>query len=203
MVPLDYAHPEGEQITLQIIRARHKEQSDRIGSVIFNPGGPGDPGVEYTPFLLSWLPEVGADAVRSGQLGPARHRRFCTHQLSNRHLGDPDPKTPNVLTEAGFARAARIERQQSQACIQLLGSRAPHFSTQAAARDIDRLRAAVGDRSPDLSRAVVRGEARRRVRPSVPELGARCRARRTVRAQRNLVRQQGAADQGLRGRAST
>ena len=57
MVPLDYAHPEGEQITLQVIRARHQEQSDRIGSLIFNPGGPGDPGVEYTPFLLSWLPE--------------------------------------------------------------------------------------------------------------------------------------------------
>ena len=56
-VPLDYAHPEGEQITLQIIRARHSEQSDRIGSLIFHPGGPGEPGLEYTPFLLSWLPE--------------------------------------------------------------------------------------------------------------------------------------------------
>jgi hypothetical protein len=47
-VPLDYSHPEAEQITLQIIRARHKEQSNRIGSLIFHPGGPGDPGLEYT-----------------------------------------------------------------------------------------------------------------------------------------------------------
>ena len=34
VVPLDYAHSEGEQVTLQVIRARHQEQSDRIGSLI-------------------------------------------------------------------------------------------------------------------------------------------------------------------------
>ena len=143
-VPLDYAHPDGEQITLQIIRARHKEQSDRIGSVIFHPGGPGDPGLEYTPFLLSWLPEsvlkrfdlVSLDPRGTGGSAPIN----CPTVPD-----DPDTTTPNVLTEAGFARAATVERQQSQACIQALSSRAPHFTTQTAARDIDRLRAAVGD----------------------------------------------------------
>ena len=144
VVPLDYAQPEGEQITLQVIRARHQEQSDRIGSVIFNPGGPGDPGVEYTPFLLSWLPEalltrfdlVTLDPRGTGGSAPIN----CPTPP-----GGPTSKMSNVQTEAGYARAARIERQQSQACFQLLGSRAQHFSTQAAARDIDRLRAAVGD----------------------------------------------------------
>jgi pimeloyl-ACP methyl ester carboxylesterase len=143
-VPLDYAHPQGEQITLQIIRAHHKEQSDRIGSVIFHPGGPGDPGLEYLPFLLSWVPEsvlkrfdlVSLDPRGTGGSAPIN----CPTVPD-----DPATATPNVLTETGFARAATVERQQSRACIQALSSRAPHFTTQTAARDIDRLRAAVGD----------------------------------------------------------
>lgn len=145
-VPLDYAHPEGEQITLQIIRARHKEQSDRIGSLIFNPGGPGEAGLEYTPFLLSWLPEsvlmrfdlVSLDPRGTGGSGPIN----CPAVPD-----DPERRTPNILTETGFADAARRERQKSQSCLQSLGSRAPHFTTEAAARDIDRLRAAVGDQA--------------------------------------------------------
>ncbi len=143
-VPLDYAHPDGEQIILQIIRVRHQEQSDRIGSVIFHPGGPGDPGLEYTPFLLSWLPEsvlkrfdlVSLDPRGTGGSAPIN----CPAVPD-----DPDTTTPNVLTKAGFERAVTVERQQSHACIQALASRAPLFTTQTAARDIERLRAAVGD----------------------------------------------------------
>jgi len=145
-VPLDYAHPEGEQINLQIIRARHQEQSDRIGSLIFNPGGPGDPGVEYTPYLLSWLPEslllrfdvVTLDPRGTGGSAPIN----CPAPA-----GGPQSRSSNVLTEAGYVRAERAERQQSELCLRLLGARAPHFSTQTAARDIDRLRAAVGDQT--------------------------------------------------------
>jgi len=143
VVPLDYAHPEGEQITLQVIRARHQQQPARIGSLIFNPGGPGDPGVEYAPYLLSWLPE-------------SLLKRFDVVTLDPRGTGGsapincpapPEAKTPNVLTEAGFARAVQLDRQRSQRCLEVLSSRAPHFNTQAAARDIDRLRAAVGDQT--------------------------------------------------------
>ena len=143
VVPLDYAHPEGEQITLQIIRARHREQSDRIGSLIYNAGGPGLPGVEYAPYLLSWLPEsllTRFDVVRFDPRGTGGSAPInCP--------APPESKTPNVLTEAGFADAVQLERQRSRRCLQVLSSRAPHFSTQATARDIDRLRAAVGDQS--------------------------------------------------------
>ena len=143
VVPLDYADLDGEQITLQVIRARHQEQSDRIGSLIFNPGGPGDPGVEYAPYLLSWLPK-------------SLLTRFDVVTLDPRGTGGSAPincpapaeaKTPNVLTEAGFARAVQLDRERGERCLRVLSSRAPHFNTQAAARDIDRLRAAVGDQT--------------------------------------------------------
>ena len=96
------------------------------------------------PFLLSWVPESAL-------------KRFDLVSLDPRGTGgsapincpavpdDPDTATPNVLTEGGFAQAAAVERQQTRACIRALASHAPHFTTQTAARDVDRLRAAVGD----------------------------------------------------------
>ena len=145
-VPLDYGRPFGEQITLQVLRARHRDQTGRIGSVVFHPGGPGQAGVDYAPFLLSWLPE--------GLL-----HRFDLVTLEPRGTGgsapincpttpdDPELSPPDVLTAAGFARAARTEQLHSQACLDTLRDLAPYFSTQAAAQDVDRLREAVGDRT--------------------------------------------------------
>ena len=144
-VPLDYAHPQRESISLQVIRVRHEAQSDRVGSLIFHPGGPGDSGLQYAPYLLSWLPE-------------SLLRRFDLVTLDPRGTGASAPincpglpedlahATPNVLTQAGFTQAASLERRKSQSCLGTLGSRAPHFTTEAAARDVDRLRAAVGDK---------------------------------------------------------
>ena len=145
-VPLDYAHPEGEQIALQIIRGRHKEQSERIGSLIFNPGGPGFPGLPHMPLLLSWLPEsllTRFDLVSLDPRGTGGSAPINCPTVPD----DPETTTPNVLTETGFAHELQFERLQSRLCLQVLSSRAPHFNTQAAARDIDRLRAAVGDQT--------------------------------------------------------
>ncbi len=197
-VPLDYARPAGEQITLRIIRARHQQQSDRIGSVIFHPGGPGEPGLEYTPFLLSWLPA-------------AVLRRFDLVSLDPRGTGGsapincpavpdaPGTTSPNVLTDAGFARAAALERQQSRACLQVLSSRASSFSTETAARDVDRLRAAIGDRALSFIGGSYGAKLGAEYARQFPSLGARRGPGRTVGAQHDLVREQRPADQGLRG----
>ena len=44
-VPLDYADPDGEQIAIGINRLPARDPAQRIGSLIFNPGGPGGAGV--------------------------------------------------------------------------------------------------------------------------------------------------------------
>src|SRR5262249_1607103 len=46
-VPLDYANPNGEQIKLALNRLPAESPSDRIGSLLVNPGGPGASGVEF------------------------------------------------------------------------------------------------------------------------------------------------------------
>lgn len=57
-VPLDWNDPTGEQIELAVIRYPATKPVQRIGSMFFNPGGPGDTGVGLVrasgPDLSAW-----------------------------------------------------------------------------------------------------------------------------------------------------
>ena len=45
-VPLDYGVPDGRQIEIALLRVKAREPSQRIGSLLVNPGGPGASGNE-------------------------------------------------------------------------------------------------------------------------------------------------------------
>src|SRR4051794_34884875 len=53
-VPVDYAKPEGDVAQLAMIR--FKATGDKIGSLVINPGGPGESGVESAANLISMMP---------------------------------------------------------------------------------------------------------------------------------------------------
>src|SRR5262245_1744391 len=55
-VPLDYAHPTGATIQLAVIEHPATDPAHRIGSLFFNPGGPGGSGVTLLPELYSLFP---------------------------------------------------------------------------------------------------------------------------------------------------
>src|SRR3954462_5941092 len=55
-VPLDHAYPDGKTITLAVIRHPATEPNNRIGTLFFNPGGPGGPGTVDMPTWLSLFP---------------------------------------------------------------------------------------------------------------------------------------------------
>jgi hypothetical protein len=44
-VPLDYAQPDGEKISIALIRLR--ASGSRSGAILYNPGGPGGSGFDY------------------------------------------------------------------------------------------------------------------------------------------------------------
>lgn len=48
-VPLDYAKPEGETVPIALIRAKARDQKNRLGSLVFNFGGPGGSGISTLP----------------------------------------------------------------------------------------------------------------------------------------------------------
>src|SRR5215217_5332821 len=55
-VPLDYADPTGEQITIGLNRLPARDPSQRIGSLIVNPGGPGAAGSALVALEASGTP---------------------------------------------------------------------------------------------------------------------------------------------------
>jgi pimeloyl-ACP methyl ester carboxylesterase len=59
-VPLDYARPQGDVITVGVLRHKASDAPDRIGSLVMNPGGPGASGMEAAAHLS---PTVANNAI--------------------------------------------------------------------------------------------------------------------------------------------
>ncbi|MGW0751439.1 alpha/beta hydrolase [Streptomyces sp. NPDC002587] len=144
-VPLDYAKPEGETIPLALIRAKARDQKNRIGSLVFNFGGPGGSGITTLPgaakeyeALRSRYDLVSFDPRGVGRSVPVR----CEDdkQLDEYYAQDSSPDTPQE--EKAFTDNIR---GYQQACEKNSAKVLPHVSTSDAARDMDRIRQALGD----------------------------------------------------------
>jgi len=145
-VPVDHTQPARGTLDMAVMRVRAADQHDRIGSLVLNPGGPGLSGLDFMPWWASWLPDellarfdlVTFDPRGTGKSSPVRCRELPD--------GLGTAPLPSLLTAAGRAAATRLLQARSRACLEALGDRASLFSTDATARDLDLLRAALGDR---------------------------------------------------------
>ncbi|MFD3543205.1 alpha/beta hydrolase [Streptomyces sp. NPDC058662] len=144
-VPLDYAEPEGETVPIALIRAKARDQGNRIGSLVFNFGGPGASGItaltgtaQQFEALRSKYDLVGFDPRGVGASAPVR----CEDdkQLDTYYAQDSSPDTPQK--EAAFLDT---NKAYQQACRAKSGKLLPHVGTPDAARDLDRIRQALGD----------------------------------------------------------
>src|SRR4051812_37077938 len=147
-VPLDYGQPNGTTISLAVVKLAASDPVHRIGSLLLNPGGPGGSGVDYTVFAGPELytPEVRArfDLVGFDPRGIARStalRCFGTiDQAVSVFTPFPFPRTRDELAEWIAADGRLVD-----ACDQRGGRIADHMATADVARDMDSLRAALGD----------------------------------------------------------
>ena len=147
-VPLDWRQPDGPTITLSVIRhlASHPEQ--RIGSLFFNPGGPGDSGVAAVANRGEALDAmtggrfdiVGWDIRGSAGSAPVT----CFADASERAAFWEDLPVPTTRAEQRRYLAKTIEL--AQRCGERNGELLAHISTADTARDLDHLRWLVGDR---------------------------------------------------------
>lgn len=149
-VPLDYADPTGETISLAILKRPASVPGERVGALVVNPGGPGAPGqwlakdapTYFGRPLTDAFDFVGFDPRGTGDSSPVDC--LSDTDLDAYVAEDPDPDTPEET--AGYVALARAF---GQGCAARSGALAAHISTVEAARDLDVLRAAL--REPTLS----------------------------------------------------
>jgi len=147
-VPLDWDRPNGRTINLAVIRHLASKPNQRIGSLLINPGGPGDTGVG----LVSGDPE-GVDAFGDGRFDVVSWDTRGTHASSPRLrcFGSERSEakfwagTPIPTTAAAAKRTVRHARGLARRCGKHSGWLLPHISTADTARDMDYLRQLVGE----------------------------------------------------------
>jgi pimeloyl-ACP methyl ester carboxylesterase len=145
-VPVDYAKPEGDVAQLAMIR--FKATGDKIGSLILNPGGPGESGVQAAASMVGSLPEsvrqrfdvVGFDPRGVGSSTPAV---WCNSDADNDRLR-ADPQVD--YSPAGVAHIDSETKDFVQRCVDKMGKEfLANVGTASVVKDLDAMRATLGD----------------------------------------------------------
>lgn len=145
-VPQDWANPTGQTYSIALVRVRRLQQRDRIGSLLVNPGGPGASGIELaaqTPLFLPGDIMERFDIVGFDPRGVGKSQAITCLPASSKDqstAANPDP-----APAAEFNQQVRLWRDSVAPCRARYGSSLGLFSTEQTARDMDAIRAAVGD----------------------------------------------------------
>ncbi|MFC0599649.1 alpha/beta hydrolase [Streptomyces palmae] len=144
--PLDYAKPGGDTIDLALIRTKAKDSKKRIGSLIFNFGGPGGSGIPTLPGFAEDYANLNSryDLVSFDPRGVGESEGVRC--LDDKDLdayfavdGSPDDAAEEKTAEEN-------NKKYNDACRQNSGRVLPYVDTVSAARDMDLMREVLGDK---------------------------------------------------------
>src|SRR5579875_2145157 len=145
-VPIDYRYPRRDAAVLALIRFPATKK--KIASLIINPGGPGESGIEAAVTLVEALPpqvREQFDLVGFDPRGVASSRPsiWCNSDAENDH----QRTEPQVdYSPKGVAAIEGETKAYVGRCFQKLGKTfLENAGTVSVARDLDAIRAAVGD----------------------------------------------------------
>src|SRR4249920_3890845 len=147
LVPFDYRRPAWRRFSLPVIRLPASDSARRIGSLVINPGGPGGSGVGYARQARSVVSAavrarfdvVGFDPRGIGGSVPA------VHCLTGPQLDKYFATSDNPASKAQLAAVVAQAKLFVRGCERRSGALLPYVGTRNAARDMDVLRAALGD----------------------------------------------------------
>ena len=146
LVPINYADLTVGTFELAVLRYKAQDPKNRIGSLIVNPGGPGGSGVDYAynaeyifdPDVLDRFDIVGFDPRGVDRSAPIKC--FNDAETDASYAADAKPDNEAELTAAMADAKEFIDKCQSS------NEYLTHYSTAESARDMDILRAALGDK---------------------------------------------------------
>lgn len=149
-VPLDYSHPAGDTLDLALIREPAADPARRTGSLVVNPGGPGESGVSFVKdahqdfegTLHARFDIVGFDPRGTGASSPV-------HCLSDQQRDALDQQDPPADPQARKAQRDQRDKDYAAACTAHSGKELAFVGTRDSARDMDVLRQALGEAKLD------------------------------------------------------
>lgn len=147
-MPLDWDRPSGRTISLALIRHLASKPDQRMGTMFINPGGPGDSGVALVrgdPAGLDGWGDGRFDVVSwdpRGSNASTPVRCFRSKRSEARFWQGAAIPTTRAASERFRRRTAALARR----CGEDSGWLLPQISTADTVRDLDHLRALVGDR---------------------------------------------------------
>lgn len=141
-VPVDWSKPEGERITLAVIRHPASNPDEKIGTMFIEPGGPGDTGVGMVKNSGDDLDALGGgrfDIIGwdpRGTYGSSPVRCFESDEEEAAFWDGAAVPSTDTEAEAFVLR----ERDLAQRCGEVMGPLLSHISTTDTVRDLDHLR---------------------------------------------------------------
>jgi len=144
-LPVDWSNPDGATFGLAIARRPATDPGARVGTLIFGPGGPGDSGVDrvannpgrFSAELRSRFDIVSFDPRGVGGSNPV----VCSPQLL------AEAPAPVLKSQADFDATVAYNRALWTDCRSRTGPVFDHADTASTVRDLDALRAALGERT--------------------------------------------------------
>ncbi|MDG6108057.1 alpha/beta fold hydrolase [Dactylosporangium aurantiacum] len=143
-VPLDYAHPAGRAIEIVVSRRPASDPARRRGVLLTTGGGPGGPGVPL-PDQLSHSLDAAVLAAYDLVGFDMRFVERSTPITCGRPTEEPGGFWVRVDGYQPFGATVAQARQFARDCARNAGWALPHATTANAARDIDIIRAALGE----------------------------------------------------------
>ncbi|MGY1750858.1 alpha/beta hydrolase [Modestobacter sp. SYSU DS0511] len=145
-VPADYDDLEGGDLELFLLRATAAGQTDKIGSLVVNPGGPGfsagDAAIQAAltlpPEVLARFDIVGVDPRGVGFSRPVE----C---ISDEQKDALFASNPRALDADSLATTFDLVEDVAASCEEEYGEALGAFNTVDTARDLDLVRESLGD----------------------------------------------------------
>ncbi|MGA4844995.1 alpha/beta fold hydrolase [Streptomyces sp. G5(2025)] len=141
-VPLDYSDPGGRTLTVAVSRLRATDPAHRVGAMLLNNGGPAAPGLAMPPGMAEFM---GKTAGKFDLIG-----------MDPRFVGRSTPldcgwDVGSMIFSAGrdrsgFERSVSRGRDLAERCRRTNGDVLPYVTTRNTARDMDVVRAALGEK---------------------------------------------------------
>jgi len=146
-VPLDYAQPGGRHLGIALKRRPARDPAQRLGSLVLNPGGPGESGLanlakDLTLLTAGTRARFDIVAFDPRGVGASAAIRCNPGGAVTQPAAEPDPVP---ATQAARDALVAEDRAYASACARATGDLLAHVGTTDVARDLDLIRAALGD----------------------------------------------------------